>query len=61
MQIEIDVREHSLIEIFKQNSIEFIEKTLDLGDIILKNNNDEIIIFERKTVSDLASSIIDGR
>jgi ERCC4-type nuclease len=37
-------------------------KQLDLGDIVLCDNNDEIILlFERKSVADLASSIQDGR
>jgi len=35
---------------------------LPIGDIMFKNNNGEIcVIIERKTLSDLASSIIDGR
>ena len=68
MKIIIDNRETALIKLlnaFADNygfkfSIE-IEK-LDLGDIIFKNDNDEIvIIIERKTLADLASSIRDGR
>ena len=68
MKILIDNRETALIKLlnaFADNygfkfSIE-IEK-LDLGDIIFKNDNDEIvIIIERKTLADLASSIRDGR
>lgn len=37
-------------------------KQLELGDIVLCDNNDEILLlFERKSVADLASSIQDGR
>lgn len=34
---------------------------LSLGDVIIKVNEEDFIVFERKTLSDLASSIIDGR
>lgn len=71
MKLVIDIREHSLIEnceyllktndTFKNNAI--IEKvSLELGDIIIKDNEDnEILIIERKTISDLLASIKDGR
>ena len=37
-------------------------KQLDLGDIIIcDEEGSELLMFERKTPSDLASSIIDGR
>lgn len=37
-------------------------KQLELGDLILCDDNDEIlIVFERKSVNDLASSVHDGR
>lgn len=37
-------------------------KQLELGDLVLCNNNDEILlVFERKSIDDLASSIRDGR
>lgn len=61
MTIVIDCRELNIIEqcknILGEKYEEFIEvKQLPLGDIII----DDIII-ERKTLTDLASSIIDGR
>ena len=34
---------------------------MDLGDIIFKKNGEEVLIIERKTLSDLYSSIQDGR
>ncbi len=68
MNIIIDNREKRLIKLvialrdeygLKNLNIE-IEK-LDLGDIILKKNDKEILILERKSLNDLASSIKDGR
>ena len=61
MSIVIDCRERDLIEeikiILENNNPELlIIEQLNLGDIII----DDIII-ERKTLNDLASSIIDGR
>ena len=57
-----------LIELLKSNE-EIISKkyeisveTLNLGDIIISNDEDkELILIERKSISDLASSIMDGR
>ena len=61
--IEIDHREHHLIELFNtKNNDYYIIKNLDIGDIIIKDSNNNIIyIIERKTISDLCSSIIDNR
>ncbi len=58
--ITIDNREHKLIEIFNNNNIKYNKENLDFGDILIVNNNINILI-ERKTISDLASSIKDGR
>lgn len=67
MKLIIDCRESKLIEsckkiLDKYNYITLITKNLDLGDIIIQDDdeNDKIII-ERKTISDLLSSITDGR
>lgn len=54
--IIIDSREKDLIEISKFNEDNVEIKQLNLGDIMIDN-----IIIERKTWSDLASSILDGR
>jgi len=71
MKLVIDIRENSLIEnceyLLKTDdtfkNIAIIEKvSLELGDIIIKDNEDkEILIIERKTISDLLASIKDGR
>ena len=43
-------------------NIEIIKEQLNIGDIILfDDKNEPILIFERKTLNDLASSICDGR
>ena len=69
MMIKIDTREQSLLQqithlieiipLFKQ--IEVKSETLALGDIIISDDKDERLIIERKSVSDLLSSIKDGR
>lgn len=63
MKLEIDNREHALIDAMElEQSHPFEKKTLELGDIVIKDDNDNIrIIIERKTPSDLMSSIKDGR
>ena len=69
MKLIIDCRETDLIqELNKQklknknfSNIEFAVKNLDIGDIIIEKDDIPYIIIERKTVSDLASSIQDGR
>ena len=64
LELIYDSRELKLKELFndsKPDYIELKESYLDLGDIIFKHNNNEILIIERKTLSDLYSSIQDGR
>ena len=70
MIIKIDYREKELEENIlniknnniKYKNIEIKRENLYLGDIILcDNKNTEIVIIERKTLNDLASSICDGR
>lgn len=63
MKLEIDTREpKQLIDLIKTQLKEVSIKSLDIGDFIIKNDNDEIqVIFERKSFSDLISSIKDGR
>ena len=56
MNITIDNREHELIKYFPDTEVQ----QLDIGDIILYNEESKCII-ERKTLNDLSSSIIDGR
>ena len=68
MKIKIDIREKKLIPLLKalnrdyNYNLEIIEERLDLGDIIVcDKDNNELLIIERKTLSDLAASIRDGR
>jgi ERCC4-type nuclease len=69
MFIKIDTREKDLqdklsyyisfIPAFR--NLRIITETLPLGDVIISDNNEDILILERKTVADLMSSIKDGR
>lgn len=69
MIITIDIREQELLErvvylvanipVFKMLIIK--SETLPIGDIIISNETEEKLIIERKSVSDLLSSIKDGR
>jgi len=70
MILKIDNREHDLISNIKgiqlnklaYRDIKIQIETLPLGDIIIADENDnELLIIERKTVNDLLSSIRDGR
>jgi ERCC4-type nuclease len=46
----------------QSDTLVVISKKLELGDLVLCNDNDEILlIFERKSINDLASSVQDGR
>lgn len=57
MSLCIDYREHALLSRLK--TVE--TRNLVLGDICIEKDGQEIVIIERKTVSDLAASICDGR
>ena len=62
MTLVIDNREKALITKLREKQIDFEIKQLDIGDIQFLNSTGEIaLIFERKTINDLASSILDGR
>jgi len=63
MEIYVDNRERDLILKMQMNCLTFEVKTLDIGDIhIVDEKTKEIyVIFERKTLEDLSSSITDGR
>jgi len=61
MIIKIDNREPNILkDYFSKQYLNTSLSNLSLGDIILEHNDSEVII-ERKTVTDLASSIRDGR
>ena len=69
MIIKIDTREQELFKkceetisaVPKFADIKLISTTLPLGDIIINDGINDCIIIERKTLSDLAASIKDGR
>jgi len=63
MKLVIDNREPKELKTLIQDKIENIElKNLEIGDIIFLDDHDNIVlIFERKSISDLISSIKDGR
>lgn len=62
MKLIIDNREKALSQQLARTNVEFEIQQLELGDMILCDDEyNHLIIIERKTVSDLASSIMDGR
>jgi len=69
MIIKVDTREASLLQQMTSQitfipafkSLELKSETLPIGDIIINDGTEDKIIIERKTVSDLLSSIKDGR
>ena len=58
--ITIDNREHECIEYCKEKNININVSQLEVGDMIIEHES-TLLIFERKTMSDLAASIKDGR
>ena len=60
VKVIIDSRENKLKEIL-ENETDFEFQNLDIGDIIFKKDNEIVLVVERKTQSDLYSSIRDGR
>lgn len=67
VQIIIDTREREIYEkiqeIVKQSCSKYdiIMAPLDIGDIIVKNDERVLLIIERKTINDLLASLKDGR
>ena len=69
MIIKIDTRERELLKICTMlleavpafKDLKIVVEPLPLGDIIINNGQIDNIIVERKSLSDLASSIKDGR
>ena len=57
----IDNREKDLINLLNEKQIQFQTENLELGDILFKLDNNDILLIERKTVDDLMASIKDGR
>ena len=69
MFIKVDIREQELLKHIKQlvlfipifKQIRITTENLPLGDIIISNETTEELVIERKSISDLLSSIKDGR
>jgi ERCC4-type nuclease len=69
MLIKIDTREQELFKncesiilaVPKFKDIKLVFETLPLGDIIINDGTNDCVIIERKSLSDLAASIKDGR
>lgn len=59
MKMYIDCREAALARSFRDEDVSIV--SLDLGDILFDDEDGTVLVVERKTVSDLASSIVDGR
>jgi len=57
----IDIRENKLIEQLKSLSFVFTTKSLDIGDLMITQDEIPFLIIERKTIDDLKSSVVDGR
>tara|TARA_B110000008_G_C16930340_1_gene548440 strand:+ start:314 stop:1012 length:699 start_codon:yes stop_codon:yes gene_type:complete len=63
MLIEVDNREPKELKELLENCCNNLEyKNLEFGDMIIKNDsNDNLLIFERKSLNDLLASIKDNR
>lgn len=69
MNIKIDVREAELLKRCQANlemisnfkDLKIVPLQLPLGDIIINDGLNDLVIIERKSLSDLAASIKDGR
>lgn len=62
MKLYIDSREHQLISLFSETDIQIETKQLDIGDILITDDNDQVYcIIERKTIKDMLASVKDGR
>ena len=60
MHLIVDCREHKIIREIN-NTVEYDIKQLDIGDFHISDNDKLLCVIERKTISDLESSIVDGR
>lgn len=63
MNLEIDYREHKILDLIKDiKDIDYKSINLNVGDFIIRNENNLVeFIIERKSVTDVSASIIDGR
>ena len=61
MELKIDSREGKVLELFKGTTKNIKQEQLLIGDFTIHKNNELVVLIERKTLSDLVSSLIDGR
>lgn len=69
MIIKVDVREQELFNQIKQlvlfiplfKQLQVVTENLPIGDFIIADEKEDKLVIERKTISDLLSSIKDGR
>ena len=69
LKLRIDTRESDLFKKIEQQitthlafkDIIIHSETLPLGDIIISNGSQDLLVIERKTIADLSASIKDGR
>lgn len=59
--LHVDNREHDLWEALQNMNTPSEKVVLPIGDILLRYDNTDIVLFERKTIADLLASIKDGR
>ena len=60
--LHTDYREKKIISLLNENMVgKFQIENLEVGDFIFKKSNECKLVIERKTISDLMSSIVDGR
>ena len=60
LKIIIDTREKEVIKTL-ETRLSIVVEQLDVGDIVFRIDNDDILTIERKTILDLKASIVDGR
>lgn len=61
LKVIVDTRETGMIKEF-DSSFDFLIQNLDVGDVLMQDDDHDLsLVFERKTLSDLAASIKDGR
>lgn len=59
ISLVIDHRETKLKELFKTQEVQY--ENLEFGDFQIKIQDHPLLVIERKTLADLAASIVDGR
>lgn len=61
MQLIVDYREKFLMDELTKLNISYTNENLAIGDICLRSSGVDLLLLERKSLHDLASSIRDGR